>query len=133
VRVKRRAFVAVSIPLAYCGAGRDPNAYGTSDSQMLVLDTQVNHYLGGHVISWGAQHTSEALADAQPAYERFIDETYRNTGVFLQDDWSFARGFELIAGGRCSSTCGDAGSPRVPPVPGRRGGPPPSRGRPGFW
>jgi outer membrane receptor for ferrienterochelin and colicins len=84
----------------YYGAGRDPNAYGISTSRLFVLDAQANHYLGGHVISWGAQHTTESLQDEQAAYARFIDEAYRNTGLFLQDGWSFARGFELIAGAR---------------------------------
>ncbi len=82
----------------YYGAGGDPNAFGTSASTMLVVDTQFNHYAGRHVLSWGVQHAREQLVDEQPAYDRTVDETYTNTGVFLQDSWSFRPGWELLSG-----------------------------------
>jgi hypothetical protein len=40
--------------------------------------------MGRHIVSWCAQHWSETLEDAQPAYDRFIDTTFGNTGIFLQ-------------------------------------------------
>lgn len=85
---------------SYYGAGRDPNAYGRSASDLLVLDSQVNHYLGRHVVSWGAQYTRDALRDEQPAYSRFIDQAYGDLGLYAQDAWSFARGLELVVGAR---------------------------------
>lgn len=100
----------------YYGAGGDPNAFGTSASTMLVLDSQLNHYTGRHVLSWGVQHSRERLVDEQPAYDRTLDETYTNTGVFVQDSWSFRPGWELLSGLRFDkhSALARAGvSPRV--------------------
>ncbi|HUF23849.1 MAG TPA: TonB-dependent receptor, partial [Vicinamibacterales bacterium] len=85
---------------SYYGVGRDPNAYGRTDSTLALVDTQFNHYAGAHTLSWGAQHSVDALSDSQPAYGRLTDATYRNTGVFLQDDWTLARGWTLLAGAR---------------------------------
>jgi outer membrane receptor for ferrienterochelin and colicins len=85
---------------SYYGAGGDPNAYGESASDLLVLDSQVNHYLGRHVVSWGTQYARDTLRDEQPAYGRFIDQAYGDLGLFAQDAWAFARGFEIVLGAR---------------------------------
>ncbi len=83
---------------SYYGTGQDPNAFGDTTNRLVVADTQINQYAGRHTVSWGVQATWEELRDAQPAYARFTDATYRNTGVFLLDDWAFAKGWELIYG-----------------------------------
>ena len=83
---------------SYYGTGRDPNAFGQTTSRTLLADSQMNHYAGRHTISWGAQVSSENLDDRQPAYGRFTDVTYRNAGLYLQDDWAFAPGWELLYG-----------------------------------
>jgi outer membrane receptor for ferrienterochelin and colicins len=83
---------------SYYGTGQDPNAFGTTDNLLLVADAQVNQYVGRHTLSWGAQATREGLLDEQPAYNRLTDATYRNAGLFAQDDWAFAKGWELIYG-----------------------------------
>lgn len=85
---------------SYYGVGRDPNAYGQTTNRLALVDTQLNHYAGRHILSWGVQHSSDALADSQPAYGRLTDETYTNTGVFLQDDWTIAKGWQLLLGAR---------------------------------
>jgi outer membrane receptor for ferrienterochelin and colicins len=85
---------------SYYGTGRDPNAYGGTESRLGLLDTQMNHYLGRHTFSWGAQGSVESLDDRQPAYARFTRETYRNAGVFVQDEWAFADGVQLLLGVR---------------------------------
>src|SRR5262249_43064375 len=36
--------------------------------------------------------------DRQPAYDRLTDATYRNAGLFMQDDWAMAKGLELVYG-----------------------------------
>ena len=84
----------------YYGAGKDSNAYGVSRNPLWVLDSQFNHFLSNHILSWGGQLTTDGLEDAQPAYDRFYDETYRNLGFFLQDNWFFLPGFELVYGAR---------------------------------
>jgi outer membrane receptor for ferrienterochelin and colicins len=55
---------------SYYGAGMDPNAYGIGSNPVYVLDSQFNHYLGVHTITWGAQYSAEELEDQQPAYDR---------------------------------------------------------------
>jgi outer membrane receptor for ferrienterochelin and colicins len=83
---------------SYYGTGQDPDAFGVTDNLLIVADSQVNQYAGRHTVSWGGQLTWEELADAQPAYDRFTDATYRNVGLFLQDDWAFAQGWSLLYG-----------------------------------
>ena len=85
---------------SYYGTGRDPNAYGDTTSQLAVIDSQVNQYVGRHTVSSGLQFSREGLRDEQPAYGRSTDVTYRNAGFFLQDDWALGRGWELIYGAR---------------------------------
>jgi outer membrane receptor for ferrienterochelin and colicins len=83
---------------SYYGTGQDPNAFGATDDLLLLLDSQVNQYAGRHTVTWGGQLTWEDLQDEQPAYARFTDASYRNVGLFLQDAWAFARGWELVYG-----------------------------------
>jgi outer membrane receptor for ferrienterochelin and colicins len=84
----------------YYGSAMDPNAYGESNNGLWVLDSQFNHFLSSHILSWGGQLSSDGIEDVQPAYDRFYESTYRNMGIFIQDDWFFLPGFELIYGGR---------------------------------
>jgi outer membrane receptor for ferrienterochelin and colicins len=85
---------------SYYGTGRDPNAFGNTWSRTMVADSQLNHYAGRHTVSWGVQFSSEQLEDRQPAYGKHTDVTYRNAGIYLQDDWSFAPKWELLYGVR---------------------------------
>ncbi len=84
----------------YYGSGMDPNAYGSTDNPLLILDSQVNHRLGAHFLSWGVQYSRDELTDSQTAYDRFIADTYSNLGLFLQDDWLLGKGWELVYGAR---------------------------------
>jgi outer membrane receptor for ferrienterochelin and colicins len=85
---------------SYYGSGMDPNAYGNTDNPLWVIDSQFNHYGHSHVLSWGSQLNHEHLQDRQPAYNRLIDDTYTNVGFYIQDDWVFANGWELVYGAR---------------------------------
>jgi len=85
---------------SYYGTGRDPNAYGDTTSGLVVIDSQLNRYAGAHTLSSGLQFSRESLVDRQPAYARFTDATYRNAGVFVQDDWALGHGWELVYGAR---------------------------------
>lgn len=82
----------------YYGGGGDTEAYGDTDNPMVVADLQINHYLGDHAVTWGVQHTSDHLEDGFPGYDRAIDETFTNTGVFLQDDWQVTEPLALVLG-----------------------------------
>jgi outer membrane receptor for ferrienterochelin and colicins len=83
---------------SYYGTRGDPNAFGDSRNRVSVFDTQFNHYAGRHTVSWGVQSSAESLDDRQPAYGRRTDVTYANTGLYIQDDWSFAPGWQLLVG-----------------------------------
>ena len=84
----------------YYGSNQDPNAYGSSDNPLWLIDGQANNYLGPHILSWGGQFRSDSIRDTQPAYDRTTDETYHNVGAYIQDDWFFLDGFELVYGFR---------------------------------
>ncbi len=85
---------------SYYGVGRDPLAYGDTRSRLGVVDLLVNRYTSRHVISGGIQATTERLQDRQPGYDRALDLRYDQTGVFLQDEWTFRPGWQLLTGMR---------------------------------
>jgi outer membrane receptor for ferrienterochelin and colicins len=85
---------------SYYGTNQDPNAFGDTENSLYIVDSQINQYVGKHTLSWGGQFSSDDLVDRQPAYDRLTDATYRNAGVFAQDDWVFAKGWELLYGVR---------------------------------
>ncbi len=84
----------------YYGSGGDPNAYGSTENPLWIVDAQFNQGLGSHTLTWGAQYSTDELIDQQPAYDRLIDDTYSNLGLYLQDDWVIAKGWELVFGAR---------------------------------
>jgi outer membrane receptor for ferrienterochelin and colicins len=101
---------------SYYGAGRDPNAYGTTENLLGLYDSQLNHYVRRHTVSWGLQASSETLDDGQPAYDRFLTAAYRNVALFLQDDWAFAPRWQVVYGLRAdrhSEVGRTIASPRV--------------------
>lgn len=84
----------------YYGSGGDPNAYGSTENPLWIVDAQFNQGLGSHTLTWGAQYSTDELNDQQPAYDRLIEDTYTNLGIYLQDDWVLAKGWELVFGAR---------------------------------
>jgi outer membrane receptor for ferrienterochelin and colicins len=85
---------------SYYGTGQDPNAYGRTRSDLVVADAQANRFLQRHTVTVGGQLSWEALDDAQPAYGRQSQASYRNAGVLVQDDWTLGRGWQLLIGTR---------------------------------
>jgi outer membrane receptor for ferrienterochelin and colicins len=59
--------------------------------------------VGRHTVSWGAQLSRDDLRDSQPGYSRLTDATYRNAGLFVQDDWAFAHGWQVLYGVRADA------------------------------
>jgi outer membrane receptor for ferrienterochelin and colicins len=88
---------------SYYGTGQDSNAFGDTQNRVTVFDSQINHYAGRHTVSWGAQASTETLHDRQPAYGRLTDADYRNAGLYMQDDWSFAPRWQLLSGLRADT------------------------------
>ncbi len=84
----------------YYGAGKDPNAYGNTRNPLWVADTQLGHQSGRHSLLGGYQMTWEHVEDNAPAYGRTYGGTYRNQGVYLQDEWRASARLTLIGGAR---------------------------------
>jgi outer membrane receptor for ferrienterochelin and colicins len=84
----------------YYGSHQDPNAYGTTKNPLLFANGQVNYQAGGHVFSLGIQYKRDKIKDVATGYNRIIEETYEETGFFLQDDFKISRIFTLLTGVR---------------------------------
>jgi outer membrane receptor for ferrienterochelin and colicins len=85
---------------SYYGVGRDPNAYGTTTSDLFLGDAQVNHYRGRQIFSWGVQRTHDRTNDEQPGYGRSLQLSHVTTGIFAQHDWTLGAGWQLLSGVR---------------------------------
>jgi len=85
---------------SYYGAGFDPNAYGTTDNPLWIVDAQVNLYHSRGTYSFGVNYGRDEIDDRQPGYHRMLQETNTNLGVYLQDDRNFGEKFTLIYGVR---------------------------------
>jgi outer membrane receptor for ferrienterochelin and colicins len=84
----------------YYGSHMDPNAYGATKNPLSFLNTQVNYQAGSHVFSIGAQYKRDQIKDEATGYNRIIEETYHETGLFFQDDLKIGSTFSLLAGFR---------------------------------
>jgi len=77
--------------------------YGYTRNPMHIGGAQVNVSLRNHLLTAGAQHSSDHLEDRTAASSRYyLDHTYANTGVFLQDNLHFGdhKQLEFVAGVR---------------------------------
>jgi len=86
----------------YYGSGQDLNAYGSTKNPAGFLYGQMNYQAGRHLLSGGIQFKGERIEDKALGYGREIDETYREFGVFIQDDVKFSRVLSLLTGLRAS-------------------------------
>jgi outer membrane receptor for ferrienterochelin and colicins len=84
----------------YYGSHKDPNAYGTTKNPLLFLNCQVNYQAGSHVFSLGAQYKTDKIKDKATGYNRLIEETYQEGGLFLQDDFKIGEIFSILTGVR---------------------------------
>lgn len=85
---------------SYYGAGFDPDAYGTTENPLLVLDGQVNHYRGPHTLTWGVQYQRDEVVDRQLGHGREIGETFSGLGLYVQENRDLGAGVSLLAGTR---------------------------------
>ena len=85
---------------SYYGVNFDPNAYGVTDNPLTGLAATVNHSLSSHNLLVGTQLEHETVRDFRPGYDREIQETYHNLGLFFQDDWKLSNQTSLLAGVR---------------------------------
>jgi outer membrane receptor for ferrienterochelin and colicins len=92
--------------------------WGKTQNNVLYLDSQVNHYLTRHTLSYGMQYRYESLDDAS-RFDADIPHTkdsFSNFGIFLQDQWMLGDQWELVPGIRYDqhdNVSGSILSPRV--------------------
>ena len=86
----------------YYGSQQDLNAYGATKNPVLFLNSQINAQAGKHLVSGGLQFKGEQIKDRALGYGREINESYREWGLFVQDDIKFNKTFALLAGIRLS-------------------------------
>lgn len=84
----------------YYGTGMDPNAYGNTRNPLWIGDAQAGHQHGRHSLLAGYQVSWEHVKDVAPAYGRTYGGTFRNNGVYVQDEWRPTGKFSLIGGAR---------------------------------
>jgi len=82
----------------YYGSHKDLNAYGTTRNPLLFINGQINYQTGEHVFSLGIQYKRDKIVDKATGYNRIIEETYQESGLFLQDDFKIGRTFSILTG-----------------------------------
>jgi outer membrane receptor for ferrienterochelin and colicins len=95
-----RASTVYYVRHTYYGAGMDPNAYGNTRNPLSVGDAQFGHQAGKHTLLGGYQTSWEYVKDIAPAYGRTLGGTFRNNGIYLQDEWRASERLSLIGGAR---------------------------------
>ncbi|MEO6915087.1 MAG: TonB-dependent receptor [Chitinophagaceae bacterium] len=79
--------------------------YGTSDvithQGGVQFNNKFNHFLGGKaVLTTGAEYVYDAVFDEIEAYHYEINQTTKNLGAFVQNDWDVTPNLNLLAGFR---------------------------------
>lgn len=83
----------------YYGAEQDPNAYGQSENPVVFIDLKGDIIaLKSHTVTIGASYQHERLEDTIAAYHHYIDDTYNNLGLYLQDEWELGESWSLLGG-----------------------------------
>lgn len=79
--------------------------YGTSDVTThqggLQLNSKIDKFLvGSTTITAGAEYVYDAVFDEIPAYRYQIDQTTKNIGAYIQNDWDISENINFLAGAR---------------------------------
>ncbi len=78
------------------------NYYGRTDNNTHTLGFQTTYSRGTHNFTFGGQYYSDDLEDESVKDPRYhIDKTYKNKGIFVQDDFSIFNGqINFVIGAR---------------------------------
>lgn len=85
---------------SYYGTDFDPNAYGTTRNPLSITDASMGAQAGRHSLSAGYQYWFEHISDSYPGYHRNIRQSFKNSGLYLQDEWRISPRIVLLAGAR---------------------------------
>jgi outer membrane receptor for ferrienterochelin and colicins len=81
------------------------NQYGYTENPLHYLDAQFNWRAGDHALAFGVQHRHESVHDENRDFTGrrlrvTVDDHFRNTGVFVQDEWAVSPALDLVLGAR---------------------------------
>lgn len=78
-------------------------SYGRTLNPLHIVGTQFNYRMGSNLFTGGIQYKSDKLDDNSVKNANYhIDETFTNTGIYIQDNLHFLEGdaLEFVIGGR---------------------------------
>ncbi len=92
--------------------------WGMTENHVYYVDTQFNHYIGAHTVSYGMQYRYEDLKDGSMFDESVpkTEDDFSNVGFYLQDQWVINKNLEVDPGIRVDkhdNVDGSIYSPRV--------------------
>jgi outer membrane receptor for ferrienterochelin and colicins len=85
---------------SYYGAGMDPDAYGETRNPLATNDASAGWQRGRHTFTVGGQYWWERISDVYAGYGRDTRQTFRNGGVYVQDEWRMSPRVVLLGGSR---------------------------------
>lgn len=83
---------------SYYGSGMDPNAYGFTRNPLFTSDFLFSHQQSKHTLTTGLQFQRDHIRDSAPAYNRLWDQTFRNLGFYIQDEYQPVSWLILVGG-----------------------------------
>ncbi|NWF82566.1 MAG: TonB-dependent receptor, partial [Bryobacteraceae bacterium] len=83
---------------SYYGAGFDRNAYGSTSNPLSTSDVSAGYQAGRHTITAGFQQWFEHIEDVYTGYGRDTRQSFRNSGMYLQDEWRITSRVALMGG-----------------------------------
>lgn len=88
----------------YYGSHQDPNAYGNTFNPLFFAGLHVYYQLKSHLLTFGYQFKSDRINDQAVCYNRRIDQTYTDSGFFVQDEYKISEKFSFLTGIRASKS-----------------------------
>lgn len=77
------------------------NSYGVTLDESLVAGLQWNHFSNDrHAFTSGAEYQFNATDDLIPGYQRVVDQSVNNIGIYAQWEWQAADRLKLLSGAR---------------------------------
>ena len=77
------------------------STWSFTKNSVLYLDSQFNHRIGDHTLSYGIQYRYEELIDG-PSFSGTTTSTtvddFSNLGFFIQDQWAVTHALEIVPG-----------------------------------
>lgn len=77
--------------------------YGITENKTYMGGAQLNHMLpdfvgGKNNLTFGVEYNYDMVLDEIKAYDYQLDQTTRNTGMYVQSDWEISKKWNLLTG-----------------------------------